>query len=276
VRKLSRVSCHGRLLPVAPFTKQLPRHWRQIQSCYSRVWAGEPSLEDRRNKIRRPLLWLLAVGIVASLIFPVYIIRQGAGQTLLWNKDEAYLFIDTTTFGYQLMGAQYLIEVVKETLGLVRPSDHRRSSLIIFHIIPGNIRRYVANDLYLHPYLPIAGNIYANRQGTVMKWSGQEFTPVGPNEQVRLFELVFNKTPREFNDLDGWSKREGLSGFDAEDKYDLEVGGRTITLVVTTTHVADKLSIDLIEPGRASHQVYYLDQRPHWVSSAEYSHLLFE
>jgi hypothetical protein len=59
--------------------------------------AREPWLEDRRNKIRRPLLWLLTVGIVASLIFPVYVIRQGAGQTLLWNKDEAFLFVDTTT-----------------------------------------------------------------------------------------------------------------------------------------------------------------------------------
>jgi hypothetical protein len=59
------------------------------------------------------LLWLLEVGIVTSLIFPVYFIREGAGQTLLWNKGEAYLFVDTTTFGYQLMGAPYLIAVVK-------------------------------------------------------------------------------------------------------------------------------------------------------------------
>jgi hypothetical protein len=174
------------------------------------------------------------------------------------------------------MGAQYLIEVVKENLGMVRLSDHQRSSLIIFHIIPGNIRRYVADDLYLHPYLPIAGSIYANRQGTVVKWSGGEFAPVAADQQVRFFDLIINKSPREFSDVDGWSKREGLSGFDAENKYDLEVGGRTITLVVKTTHVNDKLSIDLIEPGRAPQQVYYLDQRPHGVSSAEYSHLLFE
>jgi hypothetical protein len=217
----------------------------------------------------------MAVAIITSLIFPVYVIRQSAGQTLLWNKDEAYLFVDTTTFGYQLMGAQYLIEVVKEILGLVRSPDHQRSSLIIFYIIPGNIRRYVAADLYLHPYVPIAGSIYANRQGTVMKWSGQEFAPVAADQQVRLFDLIFNKSPREFNDIDGWSKREGLSGFDAENKYDLEIGSRTITLVVKTTHVDDKLSIDLIEPGRAPQQVYYLDQRPHLVSSAEYSHLLY-
>jgi hypothetical protein len=39
---------------------------------------------------------LLVVAVILSLILHVYIVRQGAGQTLLWNKDEAYLFVDVT------------------------------------------------------------------------------------------------------------------------------------------------------------------------------------
>jgi hypothetical protein len=72
-----------------------------------------------------------------------------------------------------------------------------------------------------------------------MKWSGRDFAPVAADQQVRLFDLLINKTPPEFNDLDGWSEREGLSGFDAKNKYRIELGGRRITLVVTTKHVND-------------------------------------
>jgi hypothetical protein len=225
-----------------------------------------------RNRTTKAVAALLAVALFVSLIFHVHFVRQGAGQTLLWNKDEAYLFVDVTSFGYRLTYAQYLLEIVKEYFRVVRPSDLRRSSVTIFHITPGNIQRYIADDLSLHPYVPIAGSIYANRQGTVMRWTGSDFEPVASDQQARFFDLIF-KAPRELNDLDGWSEREGLSGFDAENKYSLEIGGQPMTLNVKTVRLADELSIELHQPDHPPRQIYYLDQRSHRVSSAEYFRL---
>ena len=215
---------------------------------------------------------ILVVVLLGLSVFPVYRIRQRTTETLLWDDREAYLFVNLATVGYHPSYLGFLLDATKEFFGASTAPDNRASSVLIFHVTGRGVETHTEKNLSLDFYTPLEGNIYANRQGTPVKWSGEHFEPVNGSDRNQIFQAIFN-APKELNDVDGWSRRDGLSAADGDNRYSFTLAGKPMTLVVQVKGKAGTVSIEIESPGEAPQQIYFLDGRLRSVSGADYDRL---
>jgi hypothetical protein len=62
-----------------------------------------------------PLLALLALTTLK-----IYFVQSSTGGSLIWNANEAYLFIPVAQQGYRMSCLGYLVEFVREIFSLWR------------------------------------------------------------------------------------------------------------------------------------------------------------
>jgi hypothetical protein len=215
---------------------------------------------------------LIAVLVIAIMAFgfgKIYAIRDDCGGYLLWNADEAYLFIGVARAGFRISYLEYPWVILKESLYGVRPPDDQRTSFTVVLITASGVEQHVvaasAPDLYTRRQ----GSIYANCGGDLCKWTGNKFEVATEEEQHRLegtSQLV------EKNMEKGWSQR-GFGGASTDYQFAVDAG-QTFKLDVTNK-LLDRtrrsiVSVDVVRPGRSPEAIWHLDERPRSVSRREY------
>jgi hypothetical protein len=229
-----------------------------------------------QNKLK--LTVLIAVLVIAIMVVgfgKIYAFHDDCGGELLWNADEAYLFIGVARQGFRISYLEYPWVILKESLYGVRLPDDQRTSVTVVHITASGVEHHVVEMLDEQPpnnpilYTRLQGNIYANCEGYLCKWTGNKFEVATEEEQHRLggtSQLV------EKNMEKGWSQR-GFGGAPTDYQFAVDVG-QTFKLGVTNK-LLDRtrrsiVSVDVVRPGRSPEAIWHLDERPRRVSKTEY------
>lgn len=236
--------------------------------------------------MRKKISVLLIVALVLLLLLlglaGDYFVIEGAGGTLVWNADEAYLFLDTGHRGYHVPYLAYPIEMLKEYFGVAPLPRSAKFFVVVLKITPDSVQQYVTNS-FGEPspydlYTPIDGTIYANKGGALWKWAGTHFEPASREEEKSL-DGINHLTALDVSSAKGWTKRGGLlTTGEKEVKVPFTLRGQALTLFVRCVpivggagcHGDNDVTIDLLGPGSLSRTLWHMEQRPRRVSKAEY------
>jgi|SRR5271157_5922019 len=204
---------------------------------------------------------VLIVGLAA--ILHLYFIEEDSGALLLWNKDKAYLIMHVGGLGYRMSYLRYVPELIMERLYYVPPPDAKNEYAVIFEITPETFHRFDFQNEDLRCVDAMGQFIYcgSEKRGFV-KWTGSKFEPASPEKP---HELMRANLPFNYDNIHGWSKRSDLP----DGKTVIELGGKQVTLVRTGVE-GKEIAVDLLLPGRSPERIWYLDERAHKVSKAEY------
>ena len=241
------------------------------------------TMKTRKALINTAFLCLFVVAAPALVFVNVYFIREDGGGEVLWNSNEAYLFVGTSRSGYHMRLIEYPWRVIEQSLGAgAGPPDDKSSSGAVFHIISSGIERHVtkvSDAGYAMMLTPLGGQIYGNCSGTLCKWTGASFEIATEEEQRRLNginKLVATNIPSDKafsfpldSDAAGWSARyfSGLTfTVDVDEKFKLQ-----LTNQMPERSIATILSIDLSRSGQPTERIWYLDGRPRMVGRQEYN-----
>lgn len=241
-----------------------------------------------RNRIV-PVAVIFATVLAALSLFKVYYVGSGVGGTLLWNGDEAYIFLGLSERGYRLSYLGYLFEAVKEAFpfGASSPSD-KHSSVEVLRITPDTVQSYVADNINAGGMFdPFGKNVYTRdmNTGVLMKWSGKRFEPAGQEDQQAFEEAssAGNVPPGpRYDNAQGWSKRAVVGDIiekspnayvENDVKVAVTIGGVPLTFNMNSGYIDHQAYIDVSRPGEAPKRIWSLDERSRRVGSAEYERI---
>jgi hypothetical protein len=218
---------------------------------------------------------ILLGAVVAAASRKLYFIHDDDGDDLVWNSNEAYLFMGVARRGYRISYMEYPWATLKQLLYGVRLPDDQRSSVTVVHLTAYGVDRHVVEMLDEQPgnfpilYTPRHGYIYANCEGQLCKWTGNRFETATEEEQRRLD----GTSQLDEQNMDkGWSRR-GFGEASSDYQFAVDVG-RTFKLEVTNK-LLDRtwrgaLSVDVVRPGQNAERIWYLDGRSRRVGRVEY------
>ena len=223
---------------------------------------------------------IAAVFLIAATVLgfgKIYAIRDDCGGDLLWNADEAYVFMNVARRGFRISYVEYPWVILKELLNGVRGPDDERTSVAVVHITASGVEHHVVEMLDEEPantpdfYTPRDAYIYANYHGSLYKWTGNKFEAATEEEQRRLDGT--NQLDEKHMEK-GWSKR-GFGAASTDYQFAVDVG-QTFKLEVTNKQPDRSrrsiVSLDVVRPAQAPETIWHLDGRTRRVSRAEYEH----
>jgi hypothetical protein len=225
----------------------------------------------RKRTKAAAVIAILAGAMVAATFLNIYFIREDSGGEVLWNANEAYLFIAVSRRGFRVSYLDYPFVVLKEYFHGVRLPDAERVSGIAIRVTQSVVEQHTGNlGLF---YTPLEGQIYANCQGSLCRWRQDHFAPA-TDDEARRFDGINRLIARDFDNVNGWNKRgiaAGPQNIYARNTFD--VGGRFTLLeksqpIGRTGYAA--VSIDVQRPGQAPDTIWHLDGHPRRVSKTEY------
>jgi hypothetical protein len=225
------------------------------------------------RKIMLSTISILLIAFGLSAVLRTYRVRLNGDADLVWNADQAYLFIGVTSWGYRLNYLQYVGDLLKERLGGVTSADDARHAVIVFRLTPEAIQRHNAADISLDFYTPFENNIYANRQGEMWTWAGDHFEKASPEKRAK-FESSGRQLEPTFTNIDGWSKQNSIFGgkFGKTD-FEVKLGSGPLKVIANSDQSKGQLSIDLLRPGQSPERVWELDGRTRKITEAEYNEI---
>ena len=221
---------------------------------------------------------LLAVAIVAAVTLTIYFVRDDGDGGLLWNGDEAYLFISLVPRGLHVRYLGYPWMVLEQSLYAAPSPDDERISVTVIRVTESSVESHIVDVADTGPgsgpdfLTPINGHIYANYPalGGLSRWADDRFVAATDEERKRLGNMD-HLTVLNIDNVNGWSKR-GITPVPGI-QFTVVVGNKFSLLVkneATDPKEYPRISIDLLRPGRAPERLWYLDQTPHRVSRSVY------
>jgi hypothetical protein len=180
------------------------------------------------------------------------------------------VFLGCGHFGYRLSYLEYPLEALREYFGVARQLDDTRSSTIVLWVTPTAAQTHTAEDLKFDFYTPLEGTVFANHDGTLWKWSSTRFEQATAEEQEK-FEGTGRLSAFDLTGARGWSKRSNILNQNADElQFPLELGGKSLALVVKRQRKGEDISINLVRSDIPVERIWHLDQGPHIVTKAEY------
>lgn len=222
-----------------------------------------------RPLLRGPaILALLLLVIVLSFLHVYYIGGSGDGD-LLWNGNEAYLFVHGERRGYHVSYLGYLPELVKGYFGVIGSPDDESQFTLVIRMTPSKTERCEEKGEF-HYFTPINNNIYAGHNDeNLWKWTGSHFEKASIEEQRKLsgIQRLSNK---DFNDANGWSGRYSITS-KIKEQFPITLGGSQLTLEVTTLNLSEgDVSVDVMRPNRPPETIFNRNGQPRRVRKSEY------
>ena len=219
---------------------------------------------------------LFALAIAAGVWSKIYYVREDNSGCILWNTNEAYLFMNVHPRGYHFTYLEYPLVVVKEYFNAPPFPNDQSVSVVVLRVTPSAVERHevrIGGETANAPdfYTTFGDDIYANCQGVLCRWAGTSFEAATEEERGRL-DGINHLSTLEFADREGWYKREvGQAASDYQ--FSVDVGTRLKFLVKAGNVFRsgyDSPTVDLLRPGQALERIWYLDGAPRKVSKAEY------
>jgi hypothetical protein len=203
------------------------------------------------------LVFVIAAVSLAAAFSKIYYLRQYAGGSLVWHRDEAYLFLFESRVGYQINYIEYPWVLLREYLNSPPLPYDRRSLLTVIRVTSSAVERRVVEfgdrDTFPRYLTPFGERIYARCPGDVLcKWTGIDFE-VATEEEQRDLDGVHRLDGAVAGELNEWSKR-GV-GPAPHDQFAVEVGKEfTLSIKNGATNKGEqpKISIDVLRPGQSS------------------------
>ncbi|SRR6266567_4520333 len=222
---------------------------------------------------------LVLVLLVLTLgFFEFHIVGDSVQDgVLLWNSDEAYLFIGWGRSGYHFTGFEYLLAYVPAYFGVPRTVDDNRLSMVVFRITPTTVEKYVTEPYQMDrgflAYVPRDKTIYAYDGGAMLwKWAGTRFETVTPEEQRRLAldqKAFYSKG--DYTNLEGWSSRHSLATWPP--KSEIELQGKPVTFFTKVKNSGAEVSVDLQLSGGTPQRILRTKNAWHLVNTSEYERI---
>lgn len=221
---------------------------------------------------RKPVLIAISLAVVVVVImlgvWPRYGVQQFADGELLWNADEADVFIDLGRLGYRLNGFTILFGTLKAFFWVSVPPDDKGQSGLVVRITPKGVDSFRVDHSQVgimtvfegHPYRP------------PWKWTGNAFEKATQDEQGRY--AASQHPYGQFSNVDGWSRRCCVfaSGLGERKQLQVKLGAEDVVVRFLATN--DSKAIELERSGRPAQQIWSIDQRDRWVSYEEYQRFL--
>jgi hypothetical protein len=220
--------------------------------------------------IRGTILVILAIGLLLMAHFKqLYFITDRADGQLIWNVNQADVFLREVTLGYRVSYLAYPLEGVQEILYHVPSPDKRRSNTIIMELTDSKVHRIDINYTNITSIEQVNGDIFAATEAGLLRWAGSRFIPASTQEkeQFKRGVLASYHGP-DYDSVNGWSARSSILGGE-QHRYRIQLSRSTLALDVRG-HFDRDLSIDVLRPGQARETIWHLSERPRWVSKAEY------
>ena len=212
--------------------------------------------------------WLIAASILAPLLvyaypYRLYYVRDDSGGVMLWNADEAYIFIQVARRGYHMSYAEYPWAVLFGSLGAIPLPNDQRVFLIVIHVTPSGAERHLAltqDDTPGIPssFTPLGRDVYTYCNGVLCKWAGDHFENATPQEQKQIGgieHLVSDSVPT----VNGWSKR-GVYG-----DFSFTLGNKTV-VKLTKSQRRGTPTIELDQSGKPPQELWNVNGEPRHVS----------
>ncbi len=220
----------------------------------------------------------LIVLVIAFFCWELHFAGDDAREgVLLWNSQEAYLFVGWGRSGYHFTCAEYLLSHIPAYFGIRRAVDDNRLSMLVFRITPTAIERHVADPYQMDrgflAYVPRGGTIYAYDGGAMLwKWAGTDFEMLTVKEQQKLaIDPSLFSSREDYTDVDGWSLRRSLTRLRPEFKIELQ--GKPVTFFTNQNKSGKELSLELRLADGASQELLHVKHNFHFVSKAEYDRM---
>lgn len=219
---------------------------------------------------------IAAVALAAAAFSKIYYLRQYAGGSLVWHRDEAYLFLFESRLGYRINYVEYPWVLLGEYLNSPPFPDDHRFLLTVIRVTPSAVEPRVVefgdrDEFFPHYLTPFGERIYARCAGDILcKWTGIDFEAATEEEQRDLGGVHRLDTAVD-GELNGWSKR-GVEPA-PHDQFAVEVGKQfTLSIKNGATNKGEqpKISIDVLRSGQPSERIWYHDGTPGYVSQIEY------
>jgi hypothetical protein len=219
-----------------------------------------------------PILIALVGSVLMLALLHVHLIRDGANGDLVWNANDAYLFIHSYRRGWDMTYLQYARAFVKESLGSAAPTpSDQRSRIIVFRITPETVQQHVEENMSFDFSVPIDSSVYLSGEGGLAKWSLDRLEHVSSEEQKSLVSLVARAAVGgDFTDVNGWSTRYAIIGRHRETRYPITLGGKSLTLVVKEGRKSSDVSLDLLLAAKVPKRIWCVNLQPRKVTRAEY------
>lgn len=92
---------------------------------------------------------IAAAALVTSGYAKLSLVRAGAGGTLFWHADEAYLFLDYVNSGVRMTYLSYLLEIPRTMIGGPTLRSDVSCSVLVLRISQQAIDPYTTRDVCL-------------------------------------------------------------------------------------------------------------------------------
>jgi hypothetical protein len=86
------------------------------------------------------LLLTVALGAAASL--ETYYVQKDPGAVLVWDKQEAYLFVQVGYLGYRFSYLQYAFANLMAIFNVTRPPDNQTGNTTTIKITPNGVQSF--------------------------------------------------------------------------------------------------------------------------------------
>lgn len=234
-------------------------------------------------------MFVVFLTVLVVVFAPIYYVGDGSGGDVIWNSGQAYVFMTVVHRGYRMNCLRLVAEFLLRSFIPFGASvqDNKSSSVIVLRIAPGNLQRFDFDKMNAGGMFdPFGKDVYTRDidTGVLMKWSGDRFEPASVEEQRSLFAArASDRIPAgpSYDNINGWSKRAtgGKVGPNAlgtvveEDaRVVIQVNGRPATLVMNSGFITHEAFIDIVRSDEGQQRIWYLDERTHRVTKAEYLH----
>lgn len=220
---------------------------------------------------KRVVIIIVLVTIAVMLLVRLHVIKyERSDGELLWNDDEAYLFMREATSGYRPTVLELVIEPLREYFYAPALPSENTSSFTVTRITPSGVEdSETIPPLHLARVTPLRGGIYAECLQSVCKWSGKEFQVISKEDADKIGGES-RLTREDFSNVNGWSRHEIRSSLPGQNMppYTFSAGLNHGTKLVVSGY--NPVSIDLVRSGRPSDRIWYHKQETRIVSMSEY------
>lgn len=231
------------------------------------------------------VLVIIAVIVAASGyalyvdLFHIYTLRDDNGGTIIWDANEAYLFMSVARRGYRLNWPTYAAAILGQFFNAPPAPTDQRIFFIVIHVTPAGVERHVAkiteNAIVPHFFTPVGQTIYAFSEGMIYKWAGDRFDKATQEEERKVGGLEHLSSDSD-ETINGSSKR-GIGQVAGDAEFTVNIGTEA-TLKVRQGNVyksaADSPTIQLYRPGKPVQELWHVNGEPRRVSRRKYDQAL--
>ena len=236
----------------------------------------------RRTVPATILIALIAAAILGlALTINSYAVGEwDSGTDVLWSDpEEVYVLANVKRLGWRFSYLRLAWEVLRTAVSGIQPAPtHSADRLLILHVTPDGIERYVVEDLRPLDWTVRDDTLYGWESGRWIRWTGSRFETAEKTVSSSLSErrraVAGTDASFEFRDLGGWSKRYSVLRRNDQLPIALTLGRQTVELAgVNEGSSEGPQALVLRRQDGQREQLVLISNQPRTVSRAEYEEL---